>query len=305
LIGHNDSAIAAETRLKVTAGLTEMRDAAIDPATISPLRETFTRLAKTNPYLSVTTGIPTDGEWTSLADLLDLSTGRFEAQWSVVSTWYTTDIPEVITRFLGGGIVYAVAGAAVGAFARDRRVPDLSPANVWLRFAEWGSPNAVAFSDDRFVGLPDDPAAGLTTIETVPTVEALRDLLREDLIATFAPFITLLRSRARIGARSLWQGAAESCGHAIIGAVPLTSAGDEHWLREEITALLCQPDSPLRAKPDLALIEANGRRRLFLIGSTCCENFKRPGEGYCNNCPHRQREERLDALREWVAELPA
>jgi hypothetical protein len=85
----------------------------------------------------------------------------------------------------------------------------------------------------------------------------------------------------------------------------LSSADDERWLRDEVTALICQTDSPLRAKPDLTVIEANGRRRLFLIGSTCCENFKRAGEEYCTNCPHRPREERIDAIREWVGGLPA
>jgi hypothetical protein len=226
-------------------------------------------------------------------------------QWATMSAWYNTEIPEVLTRFLGGGIVYAVAGAAVGAFSRDRRVPDLRPENVWLCFAEWGSPNAVAFRNDRFVCLPDDPAAASSVVDIVPSVEDLRNLLRERLIELFSPFVTLLRSRARIGARALWQGAAESCAHAILASVPMSSPDDEIWFREEITALICQADSPLRAKPDFELIEVNGRCRLCLIGSTCCDNFKRAGEDYCSNCPHRRREERIEALREWVASLPA
>jgi hypothetical protein len=201
--------------------------------------------------------------------------------------------------------VYAVAGAAVGAFSRDRRVPDLRPENVWLRFAEWGSPNAVAFRDDRFVCLPSDPAAASTFVDIMPTVEGLRTLLRERLIELFTPFVTLLRSRARIGARALWQGAAESCAQAILASVPMSSPDDENWFRDEITALICQTDSPLRAKPEFELIEANGRCRLCLIGSTCCDNFKRVGENYCSNCPHRRRDERIEALRAWVASLPA
>jgi hypothetical protein len=265
--------------------------------------ETFARLAATNPYLSFTTSVPPDGLWVSFADLLDLATGRFDTQWSMVSAWYNTDIPEVITRFLGGGIVYAVAGAAVGAFARDRRVPDLRAENVWLRFAEWGSPNAVAFRDDRFVCLPHDPAATSGVVDIVPTLEELRDLLRERFTALFTPFVTLLSSRARIGARSLWQGAAESCAQAVLSSVPMTTPDDEIWLRAEITALICQTDTPLRAQPEMALIEANGRCRLCLIGSSCCENFKRAGEDYCANCPHRRREDRIAALREWVASL--
>lgn len=294
LVGNGDKGgIPVSTLLTVTGETTSGMIAT------NPLMETFARLAEANPYLTVRTGVPTEGTWASLGDLLDLSTGRFEAQWAATGKWYSTDIPEVITRFLGGGIVYAVAGAAVGAFARDRRVPDLSPDNVCLGFADWGSPNAVAFSSDRFVCLPDDPAALLPHAETVPTIEDLRALLRERLIETFTPFVSLLRSRAKIGARALWQGAAENCAHAILACVPMRGRDDESWLHDEVTALICQTDSPLRAKADLETIEANGHCRMFLIGSTCCENFKREGEGYCNNCPHRKREERIQSLRDW------
>lgn len=223
----------------------------------------------------------------------------------MVGQWYKTDIPEVITRFLGGGIVYAVAGAVVGAFVQDRRVPDLSPDNLWLGFAEWGSPNAVSFSGNRFVALPDDPMAGSPEVDVMLTLDALRDLLRDRLSDSFSPLIALLQTRARIGARSLWISAVESCAQAILTAIPINHAGDEAWLRAEIESLICQVDSPLRAQPDLALIASNGRCRLCLIGATCCENFKRAGESYCANCPHRRREERVEALRDWIATLPA
>jgi hypothetical protein len=46
-------------------------------------------------------------------------------------------------------------------------------------------------------------------------------------------------------------------------------------------------------------------QHVSMLGSDCCANFKIPGETYCSTCPHRPRQERIEALQSWLAERAA
>lgn len=67
-------------------------------------------------------------------------------------------------------------------------------------------------------------------------------------------------------------------------------------------ALIGQPCSTLRAKPEVLAIDGGDNHGIVTLGSDCRGNFKIPGESYLGSCPHRPRAERLAALQTWIAE---
>ena len=124
--------------------------------------------------------------------------------------------------------------------------------------------------------------------------------MRAGLTSVCEPLIATLRQRARIGPRALWIAAAETCASVLVDA--LSPGTPVKTARDDVQALIGNPDSLLRAKPEIILIDAGEQCGLGLLGNDCCSNFKLAGESYSSTCPHRPRQERLAALQTWLAE---
>lgn len=271
-----------------------------------PLRHTYARVRARNPYLQVHVGgYDGSGGW-SMRDLLASGCQGLDQQLAIMFQHYKSTDLDVLVRFFFGGFAYALASATVGPFVVDRRVPAVSPETVGFACGEWGGPEAVILPDVRFYCLPDDPAAGHDDALLVADRHALRDLLREELIACCEPLIASLRQKARIGARAFWISVAETCASALVDALPRGTS--EFVAHDEVQALIGQTGCSLRAKPEIIVLNDSGRSALGVLGSDCCCNCKLPGGSYCDSCPHRPREARIAALEAWVAsqaEAPA
>lgn len=270
------------------------------PRPETPLEQTFARVRELNAYLQVRLGAPDDLESWSLPSLCDPASPALDEHLAIMAREYKTANPEVLVRFYFNGLAYTQGSAAVGAFIVDRRVPHLDLASLSLTIGSWGGPDSIILGDTRFHCLADDPAADHADVSPVADREALRDHLREGLIAAYAPMIAALRRRGRVGARALWIAAAETCAAVLVDALP--RGATELEARAEVQALIGHAGSPLRAKPEVMMVHAGDKRGLVMLGSDCCCNFKIDGATYCNSCPHRPREERLAALRSWIAE---
>lgn len=269
----------------------------------APLGRTYERVRRVNPYLRVHLGAYDERPVWSLPDLLDPDLIVLDDHLAIMARQYESNDLEVLVRFYFGGFAYYLASATVGPFILDRRVPVLDPSSLRFSLSEWGSPEIIILPDARFYCLPDDPASGHSDAELVADRHALRDLLRSSLIAIFAPVIAVLRRRARIGARALWISAAETCANVLVDILPAATAADV--AREEVQALIGEPQALLRAKPEIVMIPRGDGSALATLGSDCCFNFKLAGASYCGVCPHRPREERLAALEASFAERAA
>jgi hypothetical protein len=271
----------------------------------TPLAQTFARVRQGNPWLQVYAGEHPAGVVCALVALLDADSLVPDEQLALMAGHYKTQDREILVRFSFSSFVYALASATVGPFAVDRRVPvlDLEPADLRVRFGRSGVVDALVLPDTRFWCLPDDVDADHPDALPVADKQALCDLLRGGLVQACAPLIAALRSRARIGARALWISAAETCASILIDALPPgTSAHDAQAATEQ---LLGDASSPLRARPELIMLSSGAMQHVSMLGSDCCTNFKIPGETYCSTCPHRPRQERIEALQSWLAERAA
>jgi hypothetical protein len=255
-----------------------------------------------NPYLQVHCGSYEAFAGVPVASLCAPDNPALDEQLAIMGREYRTDNAEVLTRFFLRGFAYYLASSTVGPFVQDRRVPALALDTVGMTFGSWGGPDAVILRHSRYFCLHTDAAALHPDAIPVPDVATLRLRLREGLVDVCAPLIDALRGRARIGARAMWVMVAESCAGVLVDALP--AATPEREARAEVSALIGEPTSPLRAKPEILALAAQERRGLAMLGNDCCCNFRLPDADYCDNCPHRPREERLAALREWIATRP-
>ena len=270
------------------------------PSLETPLAQTFARVREVNSYLQVHLSAPEDRESWPLPSLCAPASPALGEHLAIMAREYKTDNPDVLVRFYFSGIAYALASAAVGAFMVARRVPNLDLTALSLTVGSWGGPDAIVLGDGVFHCLADDPAAGDANARPVADLDTLRDLLREGLIAIYAPLIDTLRQRGRVGARALWIAAAETCASVLVDALPRDTP--ELEAQAEVQALIGQASSTLRARPEVFAVQVGDKSGLIVLGHDCCRNFKIAGEAYCNSCPHRPREERVAALEAWIAD---
>lgn len=271
----------------------------------TPLAQTYGRVRLGNPWLQVYSGEHPAGVVCPLSAWLDTDSLVPDEQLALMAGHYHTEDRDILVRFSFSSFVYALASAAVGAFAIDRRVPvlDLAPADLRVRVGRSGVVDAFVFPDTRFWRLPDDPDANHPDAVPVADEQELRDRLRDGLVHACAPLIAALRSRARIGARALWISAAETCASILIDSLPPGTAASEAQAAAD--QLIGSAGSPLRARPEIIMLTSGGQQQVGLLGSDCCTNFKIPGEAYCSTCPHRPRHERIEAMQSWLAERAA
>lgn len=266
----------------------------------TPLAATFARLRQGNPYLQVHIGALEDQPMWTIPALLDPDQPVINDHLSIMEQEYKTTNGEVLARFYLGGFTYALASMAVAAFVIDRRVPVLDPRTLSLTVGSWGGPESLVLADSRFWCLPDDAEANHPDAIAVLNRDVLRDHLRETIVHLCAPLIAALRQRVKIGERALWIAVAESCAGALVEALPQDSLLAD--AETETEALIGEASSPLRAKPEIIVLTAGHLRGLGMLGKDCCANFKIPGEPYCDSCPHRPRQERIESMEAWLRE---
>lgn len=264
----------------------------------APLLETYTRLRAVNPYLQVHCGRFESCGGVPFAALTAADNATLGERLAIMGREYNTTHADVMARFFFRGFAYYLASATVGPFALERRVPVFTPDALGVTLGSWGA-EAIVIRDSSFYCLPTDAEVRHPEAIPVPDLDALRTTLREAIEAVCAPLIAALRPRARVGARTMWIMAAESCAGALADALPAETSEDE--ARAEVAALIGEPASLLRAKPEVLALTADGQRGLVLLGDDCCCNFRLDGEDYCDNCPHQPREVRIAALRQWIA----
>lgn len=261
-----------------------------------PLQQTLDRSEALREalILDARLGVPADGDWVSAEELV------------------AEDSPELARRMefllglrgkrdaamaLAGSYARWLAGPAIVSYLLERRAPDLSPANVAVRFSEYGNVDAVAFRRGDFAALPSDPdLAHIDAVILPDEGESLR-WLRQSLEDHLAPVIGGVRAITRVGERALWGRCADLCAHAFLAAG--REIGTDAGSKAE--AFVSAPESPLNGRTRFFAIEHAGREQTCLVSGVCCQGYKVPGYGYCATCPLLSQEELERGAREALA----
>lgn len=192
---------------------------------------------------------------------------------------------------LAGDLAWWAWGAAVLFYATERRVPDLSPRDLLLRY-ECGGLGEVAFASGRFAALADDPDSGLAS-EIFAEEAGLRNRMRERLEEILRALIPEVRAATRVGERTLWSRASDLVAQRFLWTGEL--CGGWLWCGREAEAFVKAPGSPLNRNNAFFEVEHAGRSGVFMRRSVCCREYRRSGGDHCEQCPmlpHRELERR-------------
>jgi hypothetical protein len=195
---------------------------------------------------------------------------------------------------LVGDIPWWVWGAAILLYATERRVPDLSPRNVLLRY-EAGYLEEAAFASGDFAALARDPEAA-SAARVFADEGTMRDWMRACLERLLSPLVPEVRAVTRVGERTLWGRASDLVAQRFLWTGEL--CGDWPWCGREAEAFVKAPGSPLNRNNAFFDVEHAGRRGVFMRRSVCCQEYRSPGGDQCEQCPMLPQAERVRRARE-------
>jgi ferric iron reductase protein FhuF len=260
----------------------------VTPAT--PLAATIARVSTLDQYLAAALGRPEGDGWIEGTEI-GLHLGECLRR---IGIRCRTVKRRVQAALFMCDYSWRLAAPAVATYLAERRVPDLGPGNVAVRFDGKGVAEPPSFLTAVFAGLPNDSAAGIRCHDD----EALRSWLRQRLQEHLAVAISALRKLAPLGPRAQWALAADACASSFLYAGK--KLGDQESARREAEAFLAAGGSPLRTRSSFFTLEHAGRKEIFHARASCCLSYKLPEHRYCTTCPLIPREERDRRLREWM-----
>jgi len=207
---------------------------------------------------------------------------------------YGTDIPQVTGSLFLKSYLWRVLAPTVASFLLERRVPDLGPESVALRFDARGFPADLAV-DGAFAALPDDPGAWHPSALVLPSEKDLSRYLGERFAGSLLPgLLAALRPRTRRGMGVLREMAVDAVADAfLIVGQGLGREGEAVGLAEEV---LTGP-SPLSGTTNYFVVERDGRRETSRVRNACCLYY-RLGRDACLTCPRATRAERTGEASE-------
>jgi hypothetical protein len=203
-----------------------------------------------------------------------------------------TLVPEKTT---GGYVLqwYLVIPSYLGAvlFHCARRVPWLSPRQLSFRL-DPAMVQEVALHPGRFWCLPDDPDAEHPDAVPVPGEAALGAILRRQVIAHAAHFLTVYGPMVRFGARTQWAAVTDVLDSALLLAG--RSFGSPQAGAADAQLVLADGEKPLTSASTIReLIDDRGRAHWTRLRGSCCFLYALPGiERPCASCPRLKDSER-------------
>jgi hypothetical protein len=277
------------------------------------LAATLARATAHDDYLSGEVGPLEDG-WQPAAALLDPVSPLLDEGLRRVVRDHPGAERRVAGSFFIGDYAWYIASGAVAAFLAERRVPDLAPQNIALRYStfRWEEDGEsgeatridVRFLSERFAALPDDSAAGSPGVLLLPDGAALREWLRTALEAHIEPLTAVVTDRTRLGRRAQWNLVADAVAAVFLHAG--RHVGSERSAVEDGLAVVKAAGSPLRnANTGYITVEAAGHCETFRTRGGCCLFYRvKPGE-HCSTCLLRPESERRERLHDYLAKKHA
>jgi hypothetical protein len=278
----------------------------------SPLAATLARVAALDPYLKAQTITRLHGDWFAATELIDDSQRLHESLHRIMRPYSLEDREiaaknrHIAASFLINSYAWALPAAAIGAYLSERRVPDLDPSNVALRFSEAAEEEEggleIAFLSDRMAVLPDDPAAGQPDVIVVDESSQLREWMRLRLERHLQPIIEAIYGRTRFGRRAQWNLVADDCAALFLWVGQRIR--DQQRSCAEGLAFVGAPDSPMRqSRTGYFTLEYAGHCETFRKRGGCCLYYKLSAGQNCSTCSLIAEEERDGRLLKWMATM--
>lgn len=201
-------------------------------------------------------------------------------------------VPEKTT---GGYVLqwYLVVPSYLGSvlFHSARRVPSLSPRQLSFRL-DAAVVREVALRPGRFWCLPDDPDAGHPDAVPVADEAALGAVLRHQVIAHAARFLTVYDPMVRFGSRTQWAAVTDVLDSGLLLAG--RSFGSPQAGAADARLVLAEGQKPLTSASTIReLTDDRGRTHWTRLRSSCCFLYALPGvERPCASCPRLNDAER-------------
>jgi hypothetical protein len=268
----------------------------------------------------VTVADATEGGWIGLDQLL--RDPRALAPLVAVSGGrrFRSDDWALVVAQVARETIQVLVTAAVNLWTRDRRLFDMSAANVVLR--EGTVATEVGLRRARLAVLADDPLAPLAhrhrtdadadaDVEVVTEAQMLHRLVERvigrsvplgavprgpaDQVAAVAAVVATVRRTARSGQRHLWGTAGLAIGSTLASA---SHAIGERADRDRDTLFAARRD--LARTVDLTTVDdALGGTVTFALRRTCCLLLKLPDEAQCGTCSLRDHDACVARMTDW------
>jgi hypothetical protein len=213
---------------------------------------------------------------------------------------FGSDDRMLLSAQVARGAVSALVTTGVQLWATDRRLLDMSAANVALREDELAT--QVGLRSPRLAVLPGDCLAGRPGVEVLDDDAMFDRLLHQvvgypvpsgelpagppDRSAAVAAIVATVRRAVRCGDRHFWGTAGLAAGSA------LTAASHRHGTRAD-----GDRDRLFAARPDLArtvelvtIDDTLGGEITFPLRRTCCLLYKLPDKLQCGTCSLRDHD---------------
>jgi hypothetical protein len=254
---------------------------------------------------------PASSGWLHVADLLRDPDG-LEPLIGAASARFRSQDRALLVAQVARETISALVTVAVELWGRQRRVLDLSAANVWLRAGETAV--VVGVHQPWLAVLADDLLAGQPGVEVIAERRMFDRLVDQTIgypvppgavppgqpatIAAVAAIVAAVRRSIRCGERQLWGTAAL--------AIASTSAKLAHAVGRRADT---DRDMVFASRPDLArtveLIQAEADADVatgpvtFGLRRTCCLLFKLPDGDRCATCSLGDRDAQIVELTDW------
>lgn len=272
----------------------------------SPLAASFDRLRSYDELCRAEVDVHSGGGWLHLGAL----PGRGLDELFAAVTRPGPRRPDYAGAAVAATLVDALVSTALPVLLVERRLPDVSPANlsVLLHDAElWFT--RVSLHEPGCWVLPDDDAAADRSASVVPSLEELHQRFAASLLEAVRPWFGAIRSRAPFGRRGMWgQLADDVCGTALwtartVGCDPRAAWREANVILDHLADTVAE----LRVRPRLFPVRWSGGESLWQVKGTCClwyttstDDADGGGGTYCTTCPLRPDDERRDRLRDWL-----
>lgn len=251
---------------------------------LSPIVAVFERLRAMNPSWDVLVGDPAGPAWIRGTDLAAPDRGKLGDLLERIGGGLETSNRKVIAAAFALRFGWSSA-AAIGPYLVARCVPDVRLENVSLRFGESGLFERVALHRPCGVMLREDVDAFDSRVMVVNDLEALRQQLRDILLANAAPVVDGLHAWSRFPRPALWGQVLSSWGTPMTQILTRIGATSAEATVKTATAFFDDPRPAFAMRPRFYTVLSNGERHAYHRRASCCLYYKVPRGTLCASCP--------------------
>ncbi len=265
-----------------------------------PLLRTYDLLRSRSDHYRLLVDDPEGEGWVTLNAMLELDTGVLVRLVDQQAAHHKVKGRSASAVLFFSEYAYVAIAMCAATYLSFQRVPLLATGDVVVRYDEDSHIAGVAVRSYRFAALPGDPDANHPDCVVAATPDALRDRLREQLIAHLEPLVLAIHAATRAGKPALWAIAQDYAASAF-SWIGKTLGEQQSGISESL--LIAEPPSKLHRDKGFVHIEHCGQEYYMVDRLSCCLYYKSPEGHYCSSCPHRPMEERVDIIKNWLATL--